>query len=210
MRVIWRTVFTAAMVLVYCVWNPISARAQSMSYSAYSDAYPTGDDSGSDVTGYGSLEDYAGCASGSPTPSYMELYSPTRYATGGSSVTMPFDSEEGSWTVVSHFSFTCNCAPYGGSHTFTIGNGTTDLVNSYSARYEWSGDSGNCVAGFAKYLPYQCDHECVQSEKCLPRINGAPEYYNVIGARVFGRCSPGVPYPQSRVEDTICYAGWKM
>ena len=186
------------------------AAAQTMSYSAYSDMY-SDDDNNWTIMGYGDLEDWGGCVSGSPTPNFMELYSPSRYATGGSSVSMPFDAENGDWTVVSHFSFTCNCAPYGGSHTFTIGDGTTDTFWAYAARYKYA-DSGNCVAGFARYTAHQCSHECQQEEKCLPRVFGHPEYYSVIGVRrqteTGASCSPGVPYPYEDLNSTLCYHLW--
>jgi len=179
-----------------------TATAQTMSYSAFSDAY--GDDES--IIGYGDLEDYGGCAQGSPNPYFMELYSPTRYATGSSNVSMAYSAEDGDWTVVSHFSFGCNCAPYGGSHTFTVGSGATGPVNGYIARYQFV-EQGTCVSGFAKYEAYQCSHQCQQASKCFPRINDAPQWYDVTGARVFGKCTPGVPLPHSQMP--LCYAGWE-
>ena len=93
------------------------ARAQTMSYSIYMTEYAN---SSLTITGYADLQDYGGCASGNPIPAHMEIWSPSRYKKtyNSSTVTMPFNGEQGQWDIVSHFQFTCNCAPYGGSHTF--------------------------------------------------------------------------------------------
>jgi hypothetical protein len=184
-----------------------TATAQSMSYSAFSDAY--GDDQS--IFGYGDLEDYGGCAQGSATPYFVEMYSPTRYATGSSNVNMAYSAEDGDWTVVSHFSFGCNCAPFGGSHTFNIGSGATSQVNGYIARYKYVGEENDegCAPGFGKYEADSCSHQCQQAFKCLPRANGWPPFYEVIGARVFGKCTPGVPVPKSATDTRLCHAGWE-
>jgi hypothetical protein len=96
--------------------------AQSMSYSVYMDEYG---DEYYNMIGYAELEDWSGCASGTPIPYQMHMYSPTnRYTSVFNSNTIMLSSEweEGQWQISSLFQFNCNCNPQGGSHTFTVGS----------------------------------------------------------------------------------------
>ena len=112
---------TGLIVLLFLLASGRASLA-SMSYSVYNDNYASSN--GATLYGYSEMDDLGGCASGSPSPFRTDLYSPTRSAFGsGSTVSLPFNDEVGTWDVVGHYSFQCNCSPYGGGHTFNVADG---------------------------------------------------------------------------------------
>jgi hypothetical protein len=126
----------------------------------------------------------------------------------GSSAGLAFQADEGYWNVATEGYFDCDCSmqPVSFGPTYS-----SDKVNMYIARYEYSGDSNNCSFGLSRYLAYNCSHQCQAAEHCYPRAFGYPQYYDVTGSRIGnnpGKCSPGVPVPKSD-PPPLCYAGWE-
>jgi hypothetical protein len=116
-RIMMRIGFAVFSLLALC---SSQAAAQSMSYSVYTDMWDNGDQS--TVVGYSELDDNAGCAGGSPTSTWTSIYSPTRYSeVWGSTASLPFDGEEGNWSVGGTFQLQCNCGPQGFTHSFSVG-----------------------------------------------------------------------------------------
>lgn len=140
---------------------PAAAAAQSMSYSVYTDAW-----AGSDawtVYGYSELDDFSGC--GSMSLQSTEIYTPTRWTSAsGSTAALSFDDDEGDWTVLGRFQISCNCAPYGGNHNYTMtGGGPKKKVTKFAARFIKQGPH---PAGRTKYVAQNCSHKCQIDKTC--------------------------------------------
>jgi hypothetical protein len=202
-----KTCVVLNVLLIVCWFSAAPAHAQGMSYSIYMDKW-SDDDNNWEVFGYAELEDWGGCVSGNPYPAYMDLSSPTRTVRWWNSTTvgMNFDNEPGEWTAVASFQFTCNCAPYGGYHVFSVGQTQRDLIYAYIARYQYENRDQTCSVNLSRYFAYNCNHQCQQDSKCFPRVGDSPTYYEVQGLRIAGKCSPGVPYPTST---PVCDAPWE-
>jgi hypothetical protein len=121
--------------VLVCGWS--TPAAASMNYSTYEDVW------GGDpelVYGYAELDDLGGCAQYANSQTTY-LMSPTRTVSASgqysSSASMAYDAEEGNWSVVGNFSVQCNCAPFGGSHTFIVGGSDNWYLSHKTTFYKW-------------------------------------------------------------------------